>query len=230
MTKPEYAILFDIDGTLLDSGGAGRRAYARAMREVYGMPGHLEGVSFSGATDRAMLEHLLELHGLESGDSEEDRFFRLLPELLEIELQSHPPRVFPGVHKLLEALHTDARFVLGLVTGNVEPAARIKLRCAGLGRYFERGGFGCDHADRIEIARRGLRRMGTFRAGCLVGDTPSDIAAARAHGLIAVAVGTGRVDPDSLRAAGADRVFADLSDTGEVLTYMKSALQRGGRP
>jgi len=135
--------------------------------------------------------------------------------------------LFPGVRELLEALSGDSRVLLGLVTGNIESCARIKLRQFNLHGHFVLGAFGDEHADRVEIARLALGRLrealdpgARLRACYLVGDTPFDIAAASTIGAVSVAVATGMFDRDTLRQAGADHVLTDLSDTDAVLRLL----------
>lgn len=210
--------LLDIDGTLLDTRGAGRAAFARTVRAVFGWADDLSWVSFAGATDLDVLRRIGERHGRSFDAEETDRFFERLAFELEAALQAAPPAVFPGVRELLAALSAFPEALLGLVTGNTEACARIKLRHAGLHGHFMLGAFGHEHGDRVEIARLALRRAERHARGgrldpvVLIGDTPSDIAAARAIGARAVAVATGAYGAAALRAAGADLVVETLAD------------------
>lgn len=210
--------LLDIDGTLLDTRGAGRASFARALRAVFGWTDDLSWLSFAGATDLDVLRRIGERHGRSFAAEETDLFFERLASELDALLQTAPPAVFPGVRELLTAFGGIPGSILGLVTGNTEACARIKLRHAGLHGHFVLGAFGHEHGDRVEIARLAFRRAerhargGRLEPVVLIGDTPADIAAARAIGARAVAVATGAYGVAALRAAGADLVVETLGD------------------
>lgn len=214
-------ILFDIDGTLLHAPGAGRAAFAQAFKEAFDWEQEVEHVNFYGATDLNVFRTICIERGVESTADMERAFFDRLAPALEARLAERTPVIFPNVVTILEEVSRDWK--LGLVTGNIEATAWAKLRYAGLDRFFSFGGFGCTHADRAEIARNALAKSGISRPvpGFLVGDTPSDIYAARANGLISIAVATGGFDVQSLEKAGADVVFSDLTDTARVLTVFE---------
>lgn len=225
-------VLFDIDGTLVLTGGAGRRALERAFEEVSGCTACLDGIPFAGRTDRRIVADMLERIGagglLETGGWLErlrERYCRLLEE--ELRAEDRPGRlVLRGVRELLDALAARADTTVALLTGNFEEGARIKLSHFGLWRYFAWGAFGDAVEDRnallpiaLDLARaRGL----TFSPDriFIVGDTPLDVACARAGGVRAVAVATGGFEARVLAAAGADVVFEDLGDTGAVLGWL----------
>jgi phosphoglycolate phosphatase len=210
-------VLFDIDGTLLDVRGAGRRSFARALTETWGVEDDLRDVQFAGATDRGVLLQLRRRHTLD--EDRDAAFFRAMELTLSGELTGEPPHVFTGVRECLARLSADAAVMLGLVTGNALRCAQVKLERAGLDRaVFDAGGYGDEHDDRDELARlavararhaRGLHGHGFARV-LLVGDTPNDVRAARAIGAVAVAVTTGHFDRAALVAAGADVVLDDL--------------------
>lgn len=217
-------VLFDIDGTLLDLHGAGRRSFARALEPVFGWRDDIEYVHFAGNTDLNVLQQVMAAHGHSMTESERRLFFARLPEELERAAAGAELILFPGVRELLEALSGDSRVVLGLVTGNIEACARIKLRQFNLHGHFVLGAFGDEHADRGQIAKLALQRLrealdpGARLHTCyLVGDTPFDVAAASSIGAVSIAVATGKFDPAALREAGADTVFNDLSDTSAVV-------------
>lgn len=222
MKAPQHPVrplaLLDIDGTLLDTHGAGRAAFARAVRAVFGWADDLSWVSFAGATDLDVLRRIGERHGRAFDTEETDLFFERLALELDAALHGAPPSVFPGVRELLTALSGAPEALVGLVTGNTAACAHIKLRHAGLHGHFLLGAFGHEHGDRVEIARLALRRAERHARGSrldpvvLIGDTPSDIAAARAIGARAVAVATGAYGVAALRAAGADLVVETLGD------------------
>jgi phosphoglycolate phosphatase-like HAD superfamily hydrolase len=215
---PRHLVLFDIDGTLLDVQGAGRRAFAAALRATWDVDDDLHDVRFAGATDRGVLQQLRARHALPEAD--EPAFFRAMERTLAAALGPEPPRVYPGVRDCLGRLAADGDVMLGLVTGNALRCAQVKLEHAGLDRaIFDVGGYGDEHHDRDELARRAVARArharGMHDAGFartfLVGDTPNDVRAARAIGAVAVAVTTGHFDRAALVDAGADIVVDDLA-------------------
>jgi phosphoglycolate phosphatase len=155
------------------------------------------------------------------------RFFRQMPVELRQNARNAQFIIYPGVRELLETLSARKDVILGLVTGNVAAAARIKLEQFDLHHHFVLGAFGDDHADRGDIARLALDRVrekmpagAKMKACFLIGDTPHDIAAAKAIGAAAVAVATGKFNTEALKAAGAEHVLSDLSDTPGVLRIL----------
>jgi phosphoglycolate phosphatase len=226
------AVLFDIDGTLLDLRGAGRKSFVRALENVFGWRDDIAYIDFAGNTDLNVLQQVMAHHGRPLTAADGRRFFERLPVELEGAAARAQLMLYPGVRALLESLSANPRTVLALVTGNVEACAQIKLRQFDLHNHFVLGAFGDEHADRNEIARLALRRVeSSLRAGqrlgaaFLVGDTPLDIAAAKSIGADAIAVATGKFSVDDLRAAGADHALADLSDTAAVLGLLGLGLQ-----
>ena len=223
MTKTTV-VLFDIDGTLLDMRGAGRKAFVRALKTVFGWDDDIQYVNFAGNTDLNVLQQVMEKLGRPVTEDDRRRFFDRMPVDLAQTAGEAELVIYPGVKLLLEKLSADNRVLLGLVTGNVEACARIKLWQFDLHEHFVLGAFGDDHADRAEIARLAMKRVrdnlqpGQEIAGLfLVGDTPYDIAAAKTIGAKSIAVATGKFGVDALREAGADHVLTDLSDTPRVL-------------
>jgi phosphoglycolate phosphatase-like HAD superfamily hydrolase len=213
-------VLFDIDGTLLDTHGAGRRSFMRAVERAFGFADDLAGLTFAGATDLDLVEQLARRNGRAVEPRETEAFFALLPALLREELRREPPHVYPGVRELLHAFGEQPNVTLGLVTGNIESCAWVKLEACGIHEHFELGAFGHEHADRCEIARlarRRAERAGAYARCVLIGDTPSDIRAAHAIGATSIAVATGGYAADALAAAGAHHVLADLADRPAVL-------------
>lgn len=219
MKRARQLVLFDIDGTLLDAGGAGRRAFAATFESALGWKQDLEHISFAGATDLAIFRQLLRERGVESTLELESRYFAQLPTELHHALSETPPVVFPGVRPLLERLAEMDHFKLGIVTGNIETTAWVKLEHARLRDFFTFGGFGCDHADRVVICRQAIERGGLSR-GILFGDTPNDVKAALANDLVSVAIATQHFSVEALMEAGAHYVFEDLSDTEAVLSLL----------
>ena len=217
-------ILFDIDGTLLHAPGAGRAAFAQAFKEAFGWEQTVEHINFYGATDLNVFRGICVERGIESTPAMERAFFERLAPALETRLAECPPVLFPNVENILREVSKD--WNLGIVTGNIEATAWAKLHHAGIAHYFSFGGFGCTHADRAEIARQALKASGVERPEkvFLIGDTPSDVNAAKVNGFIAIAVATGGFDAQTLEKSGADFVFEDLTDTQRVL----SVLDNGG--
>ena len=220
-------VLFDIDGTLVLTGGAGLRAMNRVCRDVLGIDNALDGVPVAGRTDWIILSDALTKAGrtLDAAalDALRTPYVRLLAE--EIRGAGQGPKVvMPGVEALLDRLQQRPDVFLGLVTGNFRDAARIKLEYFNLWRYFRCGAFGDDAADRnalVPVALGRAEECGLRGAAdhdvIVVGDTPHDVACARAAGARAIAVATGTFPADALRACGADAVFEDLSDTSRVV-------------
>ena len=227
--------LFDIDGTLLHAGGAGRRSVERALGEVLGELQEevsLESVEFAGRTDPWIVRTALMQYGVAADDAlihdVLQRYIAHLPRELEL---ASAFEVLPGVLSLLSELSERDDILMGLGTGNTEPAAYAKLARGGLDSFFAFGGFGSDHSDRTELLRaalaRGLARTGTRAQGApvvVIGDTPHDVAAAHAIGARCVAVSTGSYDAAALRASGASIVVSDLCEAS-----VRSAFDRGAR-
>jgi phosphoglycolate phosphatase-like HAD superfamily hydrolase len=220
-------VCFDIDGTLIWTDGAGRRAIRRALEQVLGTAGPIDAFRFDGRTDGEIVWRLGEAAGLTMDDAVVTRVLNRYVEHLAGELArtGHHTRVYPGVPELLDALEPRADCVLGLVTGNVRDGARLKLTSAGLdfGR-FRFGGFGSDshvRGDLPEVARgRASAALGLTVPGesvVIIGDTPADMRCGGAIGARAIGVGTAAYTPEQLRAAGALVAFPDLSDTAQVV-------------
>ncbi len=212
-------LLFDLDGTLVDTGGAGRRAMEAAFSHVTSRDGKME-FAFGGMTDRAIVRKALALAGRVESDEAIDEVIELYLEILSEEVaKADEYRVLPGVEGAIAGTLRQGDVALGLGTGNVRRGAEIKLGRASLFESFGFGGFGCDHEDRAKLlaigAERGAETLGRRRAECrvvVIGDTPKDIAAARAIDAECVAVGTGGVSTEELRSLGASAVFDDLTD------------------
>jgi phosphoglycolate phosphatase-like HAD superfamily hydrolase len=211
-------VLFDIDGTLISTGGAGRRAWAHAFSDLYDVAADIEDVTEAGMPDQVVLTVTFR-HVLDREPSPREiaalmaKYLEYLPRTVE---ESTSYTVFPGVHELLGALCAAGR-LLGLTTGNVEAAAHIKLARAGLNRYFSFGGYGSDSAERGELTRIAIRRAAAIlheppAQAYVVGDTPRDIRAAHEAGALAVGVATGNYGVDELRAAGAEFVLRTFAD------------------
>jgi phosphoglycolate phosphatase-like HAD superfamily hydrolase len=233
-------LLFDVDGTLVHAAGAGRRALERVLLAELGrIDGALSGLRLDGMTDRLIVREVLAALGHPFDDALCDRVLDAYVEALRTEIQGPGFRVLPGVADLLAGLAAGGA-VVGLCTGNVPEGARLKLLRGGLDVYFEWGpraiaGFAPDGEARERVLRAALRR-GTERLGrslhpsdaLVIGDTPRDVQAARAEGVPALAVATGRFTVDELRAAGADAVLETLEGTAQAL--LAWATTRGPLP
>ena len=212
------AFLFDIDNTLLWSGGAGGRAMNIAFRDMFGIEDGFARVEFSGRTDRTIFIFAegLRQHGVQGDKSAllrefMERYHALLPRTL----RETEGRLMPGFPQLLEALSARPHVRLGLATGNFRQGGYLKLAHYGLDSFFPNGGFGEESEDRADIVRLAMERVAGGahpRDVLVIGDTPHDVASALANGVIAVGVATGSHSVEDLKAAGAHLVFTDFSD------------------
>ncbi len=220
-------VLFDVDGTLVQAAGAGRAAIQTALLEVYGMTGPIDTLPFDGLTDGQIVRALLRASGMDDPeiDAGLEGLWRAYVGHLEAELSERRAelRTEVGVLDLLDALG-EAGVQVGLVTGNISAGAEKKLAACGLAGRFRFGAFGSDAEDRDRLPTIALDRAHEatgIRFGpdeaWIVGDTPRDVSCARAAGLRALGVGTGRYSPRALRACGAHRAVASLVDTRAIL-------------
>jgi phosphoglycolate phosphatase-like HAD superfamily hydrolase len=225
-----FLILFDIDGTLVLTGGAGMRAMNRACEDLVRSENAMAGVTFAGRTDWSILDDILRNHGHTLDEVRLDELRRRYVTHLaeEIVLPGRGVKdVMPGIRELLEVLVARADVRLGLLTGNFVEGARIKLEYFDLWKYFPWGAFGGDAASRndlvpIALARakeHGIDGIPSPRV-LVVGDTPNDVECALVAGATPVAVATGSYTVDQLRAAGAKIVFDDLLDADAFLKLL----------
>ena len=218
--------LFDIDGTLISSGGAGKAALEAALAAEFGIPAISDQLTLSGRTDRAIVADLVRFHELALCSTTNQR-------LTDSYLRHHPASlaagcglILPGILPLLEKLREQKNVVLGLLTGNTHAGARIKLEHFGLWEYFDFGAFGDEHEDRDDVARAAWvevsRRHNNSRPdrAWVIGDTPLDIRCARAIGAGAVAVATGWHSLDELAAHNPDLLFSDLTNPAPLLARL----------
>jgi len=221
-------VLFDIDGTLV-WGGPAKHAFVDAMVETYGTAGSFELVSFAGKTDPQIARELLVGAGLTPGEIEEGfgRLWERYLTNLEARLPDDPVEVLPGVGALLAALGEHDDIGVGLLTGNIEGGARLKLGSGGLVEHFTFGSYGSDHEERDELPAIAVRRardlwgeLVSADRAVIVGDTPRDVACGRAGGTRTVAVATGSSGVRELEAVGPDHVLEDLSATLDVLDLL----------
>jgi phosphoglycolate phosphatase len=224
-TTVRTLVLWDIDHTLLYTGGAGSLAMARAFRDLYGVDDAFRHIEFSGRTDAAIFRNAARACGIPDADapSELSRFADLYVPHLHAALEEvSGGRLMPGIRAVLESLAARGDVAMALGTGNLRRGGEAKLRHFGIATFFPGvpGGFGDDSPDREEVIRIAIRRASAGRRPpriVVVGDTPHDVAAARANGALAVAVATGRSSVDELRACGADEALDDLSDLARSL-------------
>jgi phosphoglycolate phosphatase len=216
-------VLFDIDGTLVASGGAGKLALETAFTEDFQTELRVQ-VPYSGRTDRAIVKELFEAHGVAHTPPNLQKllagYLRRLPDCLE-RMQGV---VLPGVLNLLNDLRRRERVAVGLLTGNVRAGAKVKLGYFGLFEHFSFGGFGDHHFDRDDVARDALAEVRAHVSPqvaperiWIIGDTPLDVRCARAIGAKVLAVATGTHTFEELAAAAPDLVLADLSDPQSFL-------------
>lgn len=228
-------ILFDIDGTILTAQGAPRRAFTRAMENVYGTAGPIDSHPFDGKTDPQIARELLRLDGFSDADIDAG-----LPDLWavyvreldgELAIPGHETKVYAGVRELLDELERrNAEQLLGLLTGNIRDGAVRKLASAGIASDFRVGAFGsdCERRDGLpEVAVARARDLTGIhfreRDVVIIGDTPADVSCGQSLGVRTVAVATGHYDADALRNTGAHFVFDDLTDTESVLSALLGA-------
>lgn len=217
-------LLFDIDGTLITSGGAGEWALRDAMRSRFGVEEDLGGILLAGATDKKIAVAMLEKNGLEPSP---ENITALLDEYLshlESRMPKHQGRILPGMIELLKVLSTREEAVLALLTGNVVRGAEIKLAHYGVWHHFEFGAFADDHHDRNELGKfaraRAFERHGIdFPPDRIyvIGDTPRDIECGRAIGAKTVAIATGHYALQELATHAPDFLFQDFSATDRVI-------------
>lgn len=224
-------VLFDIDGTLLRSDGAGRRAVNRALREVFGGTGPADYL-FDGKTDRQIVRDLMRHAGHEDTriDADMERLLERYVQCLHEELSAPGFRAapLPGVTVLLDELEKRDDVILGLLTGNIEPGAQAKLRAVGIDpRRFRIGAYGSDHEHRPELPAIAQRRtrdhLGVHVEGAsmvVIGDTPADVNCGKALGARAIGIATGRYSVEELLRHSPVAAFEDLTRTDEILAVI----------
>ncbi|MDZ4832997.1 MAG: HAD family hydrolase [Candidatus Melainabacteria bacterium] len=226
----ERLVLFDIDETITASDGAGRRAIGRALNDIYGIDASKITLSMSGKTDPQILREIFK--AVEKNDEEidemlgrKDEMFNIYLDLLEEELKNAKYFiVHQGVVELLESLSAHSNGYLGLLTGNIERGARLKLEQFGLNKYFPLGAYGSDHASRNELpAIATLRAKEHFKVDfrpeqvVIIGDSIYDVLCAKGYGARSIAVNTGKTSKADLEEQKPDYLFANLTDTHAVI-------------
>jgi phosphoglycolate phosphatase len=214
-----HVLLFDIDGTLIRSGGAGKAAMEDALRSEFGPLDVRDGVPYSGRTDPAISRDLLETHGIDPSETHllqlKEAYLRHLPDCLG----RHQGIVLPGIRSLLERLRLADNIALGLLTGNIREGARCKLSHFDLWHYFPFGGFADGVPERDDVARFALKETARHLGRdvnpsniWVIGDTPLDVKCARAIGAKAVAVSTGWHSIEELTESKPDWVLSDFQE------------------
>jgi phosphoglycolate phosphatase-like HAD superfamily hydrolase len=221
-------VLFDIDGTLIDSGGAGIRALDLALRELFSIENGFQGISMAGRTDTHIIKEGLSRHGIPV-DGNLPEVIKTYLSYLSAEIHNNRKKIKPGIYEVLEILDSMDNILLGLLTGNIEQGARIKLSAFDLNRYFPAGAFGSDDEDRNLLLPFAVKRFEALSGteipmtNCIViGDTPRDVHCAKPYGAFCIGVATGPYTMEALEEAGADHVMEDLSDRDRLLGIIHS--------
>jgi phosphoglycolate phosphatase-like HAD superfamily hydrolase len=216
---PKRLLLFDIDGTLIDSGGAGVQALRAVLQNEFGMSDELDGIEIAGRTDLGIVHQILCKLNFEPNEKNTARFLDQYIEFLADELPRRKGRLLPGIEELLRRLQPRRQNVLALLTGNVERGAQLKLGHYGIWHFFEFGAFADDHHDRNELgvfARQRAREKHGVDFGAadidVIGDTPHDIACGKAIGARTIAVATGSFSRGQLAVHQPDWILDNFSD------------------
>lgn len=223
-------ILFDIDGTLIDSGGAGTRSLDLAFKELFYIDNAFEGISMAGKTDIQIMKEGIDKHNLPLVNGILLDIINAYIKNLTIEINNDKRHVKPGIKEALNMLKSgNGNYQLGLLTGNIKQGARIKLEPFDLNQYFPSGAFGDDDENRNNLLPIALERFKSisgreinFRDCIIVGDTPRDVYCAKPYGVSCIAVATGTYSVSSLVEVGADVVMEDLSNTDTFLRVIRS--------
>jgi phosphoglycolate phosphatase-like HAD superfamily hydrolase len=220
-------VLFDIDGTLIDSGGAGTRSLNLAFRELFSINNAFNGISMAGKTDIEIMKEALVKNNISLNDETLDSILSSYLMNLKKEINNSNKHVKPGIKAALETLFDKDGIRLGLLSGNIEKGARIKLGTFGLNSYFSFGAFGSDNEDRNKLLpiavkkfRAHYRENISFGDCIIVGDTPRDVECAKPYGALSVAVATGPYTLDTLREAGADLAMEDITDIDKFMDFI----------
>jgi phosphoglycolate phosphatase len=227
LDSPRRLLLFDIDGTLVDTGGAGIQALKDVLREKFGIADELRGIEIAGKTDSGIVHQILRKQQMAVTAETTRAFLDLYVEFLARELPGRRGRLLPGIAELLPRLRTRPQNVLGLLTGNLERGAKLKLTHYGLWDFFEFGAFADDHHDRNELGpfaqRRAREKHAIDFASAeidVIGDTPHDIACGKAIGARTIAVATGSFSRAQLAAHQPDLIVDDFSKVEAVIAQL----------
>lgn len=221
----EKLVLFDIDETLIDAGRAGTRALNRSFSQLFDIHDAFRDIRMAGMTDLQIVRQGLQKHNLPDANGEVDVVVEKYLSLLVEEIDNPWRTVKPGVYEILDILAAES-VPLGLLTGNLEKGAGIKLKPFGLDRYFAAGSFGSDHEDRDELLPIAIRKFSqigvmTVPQRCvIIGDTPRDVRCSKVHGGHCIGVATGPYGKESLNHAGADIVVESLEEKEICLDFI----------
>ena len=219
-------LLFDVDGTLIHSGGAGRISMHQAFEELYGIEDGFKNISMYGMTDPLILKEALANHGLQWRKRDENRFKKLYIKYLRTGIHTPLPlkRIMAGTVELLDEISQHRNLIRGLLTGNWKEGAEIKLGFFNLNRYFELGSYADDSEIRKDLVPIAVKRCEDQKGITLdpedvyvIGDTPLDIQCAKPHGAKTVVVATGIHTKEELLAEDPDYFFPDLTNTAEIM-------------
>jgi len=220
-------VLFDIDETLIDSGRAGTRALNRAFFHIFNVKDAFKGIKMAGMTDTQIIKEGLRTNSLPCMNGEIEMVKKKYLEFLAIEINNPWRHIKPGVMEFLETLKRDG-IAIGLLTGNLQEGAMIKLKPFGLDGYFLTGAFGSDHEERDRLLPIALKRFSALGINVLperciiIGDTPRDVRCAKIHGARSIGVATGPYNPDVLLNTGADLVVNSLLELERCTDFIRS--------
>lgn len=219
-------LLFDIDGTLLNSGGAGQAAMEAALAQAFNITAPTTGISVAGRTDRAIISDLFSFHGIEATVENHRRMISAYLAHLPSELARRRGLILPGVVSLLERLASSSPSLLGLLTGNLQRGAELKLNHFGLMHHFRGGGFGDRHRHRDDVARDAIACIRRLHPDALnepvwvIGDTPADVQCGRAIGASVLAVATGMYSAEQLESSRPDCLVEDFSAVDRMVDLL----------
>lgn len=219
-------LLFDIDGTLIDAGGAGQAAMEQAVAREFGETRPVTDIATAGRTDRAIGRDLFDYYSIPATDANWSRYLQTYFSLLPASLRERDGRILPGVTSLIERLKLRDDVFLGLLTGNFVEGARLKLQHYGLHHHFRMGGYGDEHLERDDVARQAFTTLKEHLPDVdpsdiwVIGDTPSDVKCGRAIGANTVAVATGMFDVEQLTPTAPDVLLHDLTHADSWLAQL----------
>ena len=218
-------VLFDIDGTLIHTGGAGTRSMNMAFKKLFSIKDAFQDISMAGKTDRQIMKEGLRAHGFNNTDGNLGNMVNAYLKFLETEIDNQGRKLKPGIIEVLNRIKEE-KMSLGLLTGNLEKGARIKLKAFGLNEYFPEGAFGSDHEDRdmllpIALEKFSKKGLNFSAADCIIiGDTPRDVQCAKIHSALCIAVATGPYSKKDLLNTDADIVFDSLADVDRCMEFI----------
>ncbi|MDI1472023.1 HAD family hydrolase [Thermodesulfovibrio sp. 1176] len=220
-------IFFDIDGTLISAGGAGTRSLNKAFEEVLGIKEAFKNFEMAGKTDIQIIKEGLNLLKIKPSNRLINQIIESYINNLKREINNNSKHLKPGVKNFLELLYNDFEYPLGLLTGNVELGARIKLEPFGLNSFFLFGAFGSDHEDRNFLLPIGIQKFINkfnlyvdFHQCIVIGDTPRDVKCAKIYGAKVIAVATGPYSIEDLKNTDADVVVENLTEVNKILPLL----------